>query len=128
MAKDLISTDGAPAALGPYSQAVAANGLIFCSGQLGLDPSTMELEEGLENQVRRALKNLVAMLEAAGATPADVLKTTVFLHEMGDFGAMNAIYAEVFTDLPPARSTVAVKTLPKNALFEIDAIAQVSTA
>lgn len=125
MTKELITTDAAPAAIGPYSQAVTANGLVFCSGQIGLDPTTMELANGLDNQVRQALSNLVAVLNAAGATPADVLKTTVYLADMGDFVAMNALYAEIFTDLPPARATVAARTLPKNALFEIDAIAQV---
>lgn len=124
MPKELVSTEGAPQAIGPYSQAVRANGLLFCSGQLGLDPKTAELADGLVSQVRLALDNLVAVLSAAGATPADVLKTTVYLADIGDFGPMNEIYAEVFGELPPARVTVAVKTLPKNALFEIDAIAQ----
>jgi 2-iminobutanoate/2-iminopropanoate deaminase len=122
--KQLFSTDEAPAAIGPYSQAVGTAGLLFCSGQLGLDPETMELAEGLEEQVTRALNNLRAVLSAAGATPLDVIKTTVFLAAMEDFAAMNEIYAGFFTEDPPARSTVAVKTLPKNALFEIEAIAQ----
>jgi 2-iminobutanoate/2-iminopropanoate deaminase len=122
--KQLISTDGAPQAIGPYSQAVAAGGLVFCSGQLGMDPQTSELADGLAAQVNRALDNLVAVLAAAGATPADVLKTTVYLIEMGDFAAMNEIYATRFSEMPPARATVAVKGLPKGALFEIDAVAQ----
>ncbi len=124
--KRIVSTTEAPAAIGPYSQAIAAAGLLFCSGQLGLDPATAELADGLEAQVGRALKNLDGVLRAAGAGPSDVIKTTVFLASMDDFGAMNEIYAGYFTETPPARSTVAVKTLPKNALFEIDAIAQLS--
>ena len=125
MPKELVATEQAPQAIGPYSQAVKASGLLFCSGQIGLDPSTGELAEDLEGQVRRALDNLVAVLAAGGATPADVLKTTVYLAEMDDFAAMNEIYAGVFSE-KPARATVAVKTLPKGALFEIDAIAQLS--
>ena len=124
MTKQVFSTNEAPAAIGPYSQAVAAAGLLFCSGQLGLDPDTMELAEGLEEQVTRALNNLRAVLSSAGAAPSDVIKTTVFLAAMDDFVAMNEIYAGFFTEEPPARSTVAAKTLPKNALFEIEAIAQ----
>lgn len=124
MTKQLFSTNEAPAAIGPYSQAVAAAGLLFCSGQLGFDPDTMELAEGLEEQVTRALNNLRAVLSSAGATPSDVIKTTVFLAAMDDFVAMNEIYAGFFTEEPPARSTVAARTLPKNALFEIEAVAQ----
>lgn len=126
MTKRIVSTTEAPAAIGPYSQAIAAGGLLFCSGQLGLDPATGELAEGLEAQVGRALQNLDGVLRAAGAGASDVIKTTVFLASMDDFGAMNEIYAGYFTETPPARSTVAVKTLPKNALFEIEAIAQLS--
>lgn len=125
MARQVISTPDAPAAIGPYSQAVGTSGLLFCSGQLGLDPVTMELAEGLGAQVSRALDNLSAVLRAAGSGPSSVIKTTVFLADMDDFPAMNEIYAGVFTENPPARSTVAVKTLPKNALFEIEAIAQI---
>ncbi len=121
--KRVISTTEAPAAIGPYSQAMAVNGLVFCSGQLGLDPVTAELAEGLQAQVRQALENLNAVLRAAGIGAGDVVKTTVFLASMEDFPAMNEIYAGFFTELPPARSTVAVRTLPKNALFEIEAIA-----
>jgi 2-iminobutanoate/2-iminopropanoate deaminase len=124
MAKELISTKEAPEAIGPYTQAVKSGGLLFCSGQIGLDPATGELADGLANQVRRALENLVAVLAAGGARPAEVLNTTVYLADMADFAAMNEIYAGVFTELPPARATVAAKTLPKGALFEIDAIAQ----
>ncbi|HEX2180462.1 MAG TPA: RidA family protein [Actinomycetota bacterium] len=124
MTKSAISTTAAPAAIGPYSQAIAAGGLLFCSGQIGLDPASGELAGGLEAQVNRALKNLDAVLTEAGAGPSDVIKTTVFLASMDDFPAMNQIYGGYFTGTPPARSTVAVKTLPKDALFEIDAIAQ----
>lgn len=119
-----ISTTEAPAAIGPYAQAIAVPGLLFCSGQIGLDPATMELAEGLEGQVTQALKNLDGVLRAAGVTASGVIKTTVFLAAMEDFAAMNEIYAGYFADGPPARSTVAVRTLPKNALFEIEAIAQ----
>lgn len=126
MTKQAVSTTDAPAAIGPYSQAIAASGLLFCSGQLGLDPSTAELAEGLADQVDRALRNLEGVLRAAGVSPSDVIKTTVFLASMDDFPAMNEIYGRFFNETPPARSTVAVKTLPKNAMFEIDAIAQLS--
>lgn len=126
MEKELISTQGAPQAIGPYSQAVRSAGLVFCSGQIGLDPKTGELADGLVNQVNRALQNLVAVLAAAGAGPGHVVKTTVYLSDMDDFAAMNELYGEVFSEQPPARATVAVKTLPKGALFEIDAIAQLS--
>lgn len=122
--RQVISTTDAPAAIGPYSQAIAASGLLFCSGQLGMDPETLELADGLEAQVTRALQNLDGLLRASGAGPSNVVKTTVFLAAMEDFTAMNDLYARYFTDNPPARSTVAVKTLPKNALFEIEAIAQ----
>lgn len=125
MARQVISTPDAPAAIGPYSQAVGSTGLLFCSGQLGLDPVTMELADGLEAQVSRALDNLRAVLQAAGTGFSSVVKTTVFLADMDDFPAMNEIYAGYFSESPPARSTVAVKTLPKNALFEIEAIAQI---
>ena len=122
--KNVISTTKAPAAIGPYSQAVVASGFLFCSGQVGLDPVTGDLAEGLEAQVSRALQNLSGVLAAAGIGASQVVKTTVFLAAMEDFGPMNEIYAGYFTGQPPARSTVAVKTLPKNALFEIEAIAQ----
>jgi 2-iminobutanoate/2-iminopropanoate deaminase len=126
MEKELISTQGAPQAIGPYSQAVRSAGLVFCSGQIGLDPETGELADGLVNQVNQALRNLVAVLAAAGAGPGNVVKTTIYLSDMDDFAAMNELYGDVFSEQPPARATVAVKTLPKGALFEIDAIAQLS--
>jgi 2-iminobutanoate/2-iminopropanoate deaminase len=124
MSRQAISTTGAPGAIGPYSQAIAIDGLLFCSGQLGLDPATGELVEGVEAQADRALRNLTAVLDAAGLTWADVVKTTIFLADMGDFAAVNGVYGGYMPDPPPARSTVAVKTLPKNGLVEIEAIAR----
>ncbi len=124
MNRQSISTAGAPAAIGPYSQAVATDGLVFCSGQLGLDPETGELAQGVEAQADRALRNLAAVLDAAGLTLADVLKTTIFLADMGDFAAVNAVYARHMPDPPPARSTVQVAALPKAGLVEIEAIAR----
>jgi len=123
MKRTVVSTDGAPKAIGPYSQAIAAGDFVFCSGQVGLDPVTGDLAEGLEQQVLRGLENMKAVLEEAGLSSADVVKTTVFLTSMDDFAAMNEIYEKVFSDSPPARSTVAVKELPKGAVFEIEAIA-----
>ncbi len=127
MTRQAISTTGAPGAIGPYSQAIAADGLLFCSGQLGLDPATGNLVEGVEAQADRALRNLGAVLDAAGLTWADVLKTTIFLADMDDFATVNAVYGTYMPDPPPARSTVAVKTLPKGGLVEIEAIARRST-
>ena len=122
--RQAVSSSSAPAAIGPYSQAIVVEGTVYCSGQIGLDPATGELVEGLEAQAERALRNLSAVLDAAGATLADVVKTTIFLTDMGDFGAVNAIYASAMPDPPPARSTVAVAALPKGALVEIEAIAR----
>jgi 2-iminobutanoate/2-iminopropanoate deaminase len=127
MTRQAVSTTGAPAAIGPYSQGIGADGLVFCSGQLGLDPATGTLVEGVEAQADRALRNLGAVLDAAGLTWADVLKTTIFLADMDDFGTVNAVYGTYMPDPPPARSTVAVKTLPKGGLVEIEAIARRST-
>jgi 2-iminobutanoate/2-iminopropanoate deaminase len=125
MTRRAVSTGGAPAAIGPYSQAIAADGFVFCSGQIGLDPTTGELVEGgVEAQAERALRNLAAVLDAAGAAMADVVKTTVFLADIGDFGAVNGVYAKHMPDPPPARSTFAVGALPKGALVEIEAIAR----
>ncbi|HEX5827972.1 MAG TPA: RidA family protein [Candidatus Limnocylindrales bacterium] len=124
MSRQAISTTGAPGAIGPYSQAIAIDGLLFCSGQLGLDPATGELVEGVGAQADRALRNLTAVLDAAGLTWADVVKTTIFLADMGDFAAVNGVYGGYMPDPPPARSTVAVKTLPKHGLVEIEAIAR----
>ena len=123
MTRHALSTTGAPAAIGPYSQAIASDGFVFCSGQLGLDPASGELVEGVEAQAERALRNLAAVLDAAGLTMADVVKTTLFLADIGDFAAVNAVYALHMTDPPPARSTFAVGALPKGGLVEIEAIA-----
>lgn len=122
----VVSSPHAPKAIGPYSQAIVHGGLVYCSGQVALDPAKGELVPGgIEEQTRQVLKNLVAVLEAAGSGPGKVLKTTVYLDTMDDFAAMNAIYATVFRETPPARATVAVSTLPKNALVEIDCVAVV---
>ncbi len=123
---DRISTDAAPAAIGPYSQAVRAgrgSRMLLCSGQIGLDPASGALVEGVEAQADRALRNLDAVLAAAGATTADVVKTTIFLVDMGDFAAVNAVYARHFAEPHPARSTVGVAALPRGARVEIEAIA-----
>jgi 2-iminobutanoate/2-iminopropanoate deaminase len=118
-----VQTTNAPAAIGPYSQAVQACELIFCSGQLGLDPATGEFAAGdVQGQTHRALQNLQAVLEAAGSDLAHVAKTTVFLADMADFKAMNEVYATFFPEKPPARSTVAVKELPRGGLVEIEAV------
>ena len=124
MAKTIVSTAGAPSAIGTYSQAVRCGDTVYCSGQIGLDPATGELADGVEAQAERALRNLIAVLDAAGVTIADVVKTTIFLTDMGDFAAVNAVYATFVPDPPPARSTVAVAALPKGALVELEAIAR----
>ena len=125
MTRQAVSTTGAPAAIGPYSQGIDADGLVFCSGQLGLDPASGSLVEGgVEAQAERALKNLAAVLDAAGATFADVVKTTIFLVDIGDFTAVNAVYATFMPEPPPARSTIGVAALPKGGLVEIEAIAR----
>lgn len=120
-----ISTAAAPAAIGPYSQAIEIGNLVFCSGQLPIDPATGAFPEGgIEAQTRQSLKNAAAILEAAGTDMHHVVKTTVFLASMDDFAAMNGVYAEAFTEPFPARSAVAVKTLPKGALVEIECVAE----
>ena len=124
MTRAKVATDSAPAAIGPYSQAIILDGVIYCSGQVGLDPASGQLVEGdVQAQAQRALQNLSAVLEAAGSSLANVVKTTVFLTNMGNFAAMNEVYATFFGDEPPARSTVAVAELPKGAQVEIEAIA-----
>jgi len=123
MTRQAVSTTGAPAAIGPYSQGIAVDGLVFCSGQLGLDPATGELADGVEAQADRALRNLAAVLDAAGLGLADVVRTTIYLADIGDFTAVNAVYARHMADPPPARSTFAVGALPRGGLVEIDAIA-----
>jgi 2-iminobutanoate/2-iminopropanoate deaminase len=123
-----VQTNAAPAAIGPYSQAIRAGGLVFTAGQLGLDPGTGELADGVTAQAERALRNLVAVLDAAGTSFERVLKTTIFLADMGDFAAVNEVYAAHVSSPYPARSTVAVRELPKGALVEIEAIALVGDA
>ncbi len=126
--KKIVSTEKAPKAIGPYSQAIRTENLVFTAGQIGLNPATMELVEGgVEAQTRQALTNLKHVLEAADSGLNFVVKTTVFLQSMDDFAAMNAVYAEFFPENPPARSTVAVAALPKGALVEIECIALLST-
>ena len=120
---EFIQTNGAPQAIGPYSQAVKANGIVYTSGQIALTPAGEMCENDVVVQTKQVLKNLTAVLEAAGSSLDKVIKTTIFLDSMDDFATVNEIYAEAFGNHKPARSTVAVKTLPKNALVEIDAIA-----
>lgn len=124
MSKEIVSTDKAPAAVGPYSQAVRAGNLVYTAGQVALDPATGKMAEGgIEAQVEQALNNLQAVLEAAGSSLDQVIKTTVFLQNMDDFGAMNEVYARFFGGRPPARSAVEVARLPLGALVEIEAVA-----
>lgn len=123
MKKQAINAKNAPAAVGPYVHGVATENMIFTSGQLGIDPATGEMPEGVEAQAHLSLKNLGAVLEEGGATYADVIKTTVFLDDMNDFAVINGIYAEYFTGEAPARSCVEVAKLPKGGLIEIEAIA-----
>ena len=122
--KEIIATNEAPKAIGPYSQAIRANGLVFCSGQIALDPSNNQLIGGdVVAQTNRVLQNLTAVLKQAGSSLEKVVKTTVFLKSMGDFAAMNETYGKYFTSNPPARSTVEAARLPKDVLVEIDVIA-----
>ena len=122
--KKVSATTNAPAAIGPYSQAIQVGNMLFASGQLGIDPATGNFVEGaVKEQTAQAFKNVKAILTEAGLDISDVVKTTVFLADMGDFGAMNEVYASQFEGAFPARSAVAVKTLPKNGLVEIEVIA-----
>jgi len=122
--RTVIATDRGPKAIGPYSQAIKANGLVFLSGQIALDPATQQLITGdVAAQTERVLHNIAAILEAAGTSLARVVKTTVFLKNMNDFAAMNEVYGRHFAAEPPARSTVEVARLPKDVLVEIDVIA-----
>ena len=125
MKREVIHTKHAPAAVGPYSQAIKIDGFVFASGQLGLDPETGKLEEGIEAQAQMVMRNLAALLDAAGSDIGSVVKTTIFLVSMADFATVNAIYAEAFDDSPPARSTVQVAALPLGGLVEIEAVALV---
>jgi 2-iminobutanoate/2-iminopropanoate deaminase len=124
MSRQIIATEKAPAAVGPYSQAVQRNGVLYTAGQIGLNPSTGKLVEGgIEAQTHQALTNLQAILQAAGGSLADVLKTTVYLQDIGDFQTMNQVYATFFASEPPARSAVQVAALPLGARIEIEAVA-----
>lgn len=124
MKKNVIHTDMAPKAIGPYSQAIRTDSMVYTAGQIGLDPATGELiGSTVEEQTRQALTNIRNVLEAAGSSIGQVVKTTVFLKDMNDFAKMNAIYAEFFGENPPARSTIAVAGLPKGGLVEIEAVA-----
>ena len=125
MTREAISTTGAPAAIGPYSQAIAIDGFVFCAGQAALDPTTGTLADGgIGPEAERVMANLTAVLAAADCSWADVVKSTIFLTDMADFAAVNAIYGRFVSDPPPARSTVAVAGLPKGALVEIEVIAR----
>jgi 2-iminobutanoate/2-iminopropanoate deaminase len=122
--KKQVQTDKAPKAIGPYSQGIIANGFVFCSGQIPIDPATGELNTGtIEDQTRQVLRNLGAVLEAAGSSYDDIVKTTVFLQDMNDFAKMNAVYAEFFKAPNPARAAVQVARLPRDVKVEIEAVA-----
>lgn len=124
MKREAVKAAGAPAAIGPYSQAIRAGGLLFCSGQIPLDPSTGKIVEGgIEAQTERVLSNLEAVLTAGGATLRAVVKTTVYMVDLGEFPAMNGVYGKFFPEDPPARATVQVAKLPAAASVEIDAVA-----
>ena len=121
--KKVISTTAAPGAIGPYSQAIDTGSMLYASGQIPINPATGEITEGITAQTAQALANVKAILEAAGLTTANVVKTTVFLADMNDFAAMNEVYASVFEPPYPARSAVAVRALPKGVLVEVEVIA-----
>jgi 2-iminobutanoate/2-iminopropanoate deaminase len=126
MPKKVISTDTAPKAIGPYSQAIQSGNLLFISGQIPLNPVTGEISGDISGQTHQVLENLKSILLAAGATPADVLKTTVFLKNLDDFSAMNAVYGEYFAADAPARSTIEVSRIPRGVLVEIEAVAVIN--
>lgn len=123
MTRQVISTTHAPAAIGPYSQAIKTESFVFASGQLGLNPQTGKLVEGVEAQAQQALANLSAVLQNAGTSMDKIVKTTIFMANLADFATVNAVYAQSFTGAPPARSTVQVAALPLGGLVEIEAIA-----
>lgn len=125
MSKTVIATKGAPAAIGPYSQGIKSGSLLFCSGQLGLDPATGELVQGVRAQAERSMLNLKAVTEAAGSSLDGIVKTTIFLKDMADFAVVNEVYGSFFKGDKPARSTVAVAALPKGGLVEIEAIVSI---
>ncbi len=120
----ILNTKNAPQPIGPYSQGIEADGLIFLSGQIALNPATGEMAEGLVQQTHQVLTNARAVLESAGCSLANAIKTTIYLRNMADFAEFNKVYAEYFKENPPARTTVEVSALPKNALIEIDIIAR----
>ena len=126
MTRQAVSTERAPAALGPYSQAIVAGGLIFCSGMAGIDPATGTIPEGIEAQTEQALVNLAAVLGEAGASMDDIVKTTIFYDDVEEFGRLNDVYARHMPDPPPARSGPANVALPRNLLISIEAIALVA--
>lgn len=123
MAKNVISTTNAPAAIGPYSQAIEVNGFLYASGQIPINPATGEIVEGIEAQTKQALTNVKGIVEAAGLTMSDIVKTSVFIKDMNDFGKINEIYATFFEEPYPARSCVEVARLPKDVLIEVEIIA-----
>ncbi len=120
-----ILTDKAPKAVGPYSQAIVSNGLVFCSGQIGIDPKTNELVDDIEDQTRQVLKNLSEVLQASGSSLEQVVKTTVYLADIKDYVTMNEIYGQYFSKHKPARAAFAVSHLPKDALIEIEVVAEI---
>jgi 2-iminobutanoate/2-iminopropanoate deaminase len=126
--RQAVSTDSAPAALGPYSQAIIAGGFVFCSGTAGIDPATGAIGEGIEAQADQALRNLDAILAAAGASLANLVKSTIFYQNVDDFAAINAVYARYMPEPPPARSAPANVNLPRGLLISIDAIAVLPAA
>jgi 2-iminobutanoate/2-iminopropanoate deaminase len=128
MTRQAVSTGDAPPAIGPYSQAIVANGFVFCSGVAGIDPATGVAPDGIEEQTELALRNLEAILTAAGASLASLVKTTIFYADVNDFAAINAIYARFMPDPPPARSAPANVKLPRNLLISIEGIAVLDTA
>jgi 2-iminobutanoate/2-iminopropanoate deaminase len=125
MTRRAVSTAGAPAALGAYSQGIVSDGFLFSAGQVGLDPASAELVDGgVEPQAERARANLTAVLDAAGCTWADVVKTTIYLADVGDFATVNEVYSRFVTDPPPARTTIGVAALPKGARVEVEVVAR----
>jgi 2-iminobutanoate/2-iminopropanoate deaminase len=128
--RNVVQTAAGPKAIGPYSQAIVAGGFVFCSGMIALDPATGEMvgASDVRAQARRALDNMKAILEAAGSSLEQVVKTTIYLTDLGDFGTVNEVYAGYFTQAPPARATVQVAGLPKGAMVEIDAVALATRA